>query len=491
MAVSVGVPALMVNRFVPPAISLPVVTVTFDAPGDAAAAIVNVAVRWVASVIEIAPAVKAELLKLRVEPAAKGVNCPVMVTPVSTWPGCPLLGLIAVIVGVAAAPTVKRFVPVAISVPVVTVTFDIPAAAPAAMANVAVRCVASITETELAVIPELLKVTVEPGAKCVLRPVMITPFNTWPDCPLLGFMAVIVGAAAAPTVNRLAPVTTSAPVETVTLDAPVAAPAAIVSVAVRCVTSATKTELAVIPGLLNVTVEPDEKCVNCPVTLTAVSTWPASPLLGLSAVSAGVPGVTVNRLAPVTTSLLVVTVTLAAPVAAEAEIASVAVRCVGSVTEMLLAVIPGLLNVTVEADPKCVNRPVMVTPGSTWPCCTATAPIAVIAGVPGVTVNTLTPVATSPPVATVTLESPMAAPEAMVKVAVRCVASVIAMLLAVMPGLAKVTVEPGPKCVNCPVIVTSVRTCPCCPLPTLIAVTAGRFSVYGAETTALSRMPVA
>jgi hypothetical protein len=78
--------------------------------------------------------------------------------------------------------------------------------------------------------------------------------------------------------------------------------------------------------------------------------------------------------------------------------------------------------------------------------------------VPAVTVKRLLPVALSPPVVTVTFDAPIEAPAAMVTVAVRCVASMTEMLLAVIPGLLNVTDDdPAAKCVNCPVICTALR----------------------------------
>ena len=75
MAEMAGVPVLTLNRLAPVATSLPVVTVTFDAPVDAPTAMVSVAVRWVASVTLIAEAVMPLLLKETVEvPDAKWVN---------------------------------------------------------------------------------------------------------------------------------------------------------------------------------------------------------------------------------------------------------------------------------------------------------------------------------------------------------------------------------------------------------------------------------
>src|ERR1035441_155956 len=140
---------------------------------------------------------------------------------------------------------------------------------------------------------------------------------------------------------------------------------------------------------------------------------------------------------------------------------------------MALAVSPVLLNVTVELAVKCVNWPVITTLDTIWPCC----PLAVLSerttGVPAVTVNLPLPVAISLPVVTVTLLAPVAAPAAIVRVAVRWVASVNVMALAVTPVLLNVTVELAVKCVNCPVITTLDSTWPCCPLAVLSERTTG------------------
>jgi hypothetical protein len=74
-------------------------------------------------------------------------------------------------------------------------------------------------------------------------------------------------------------------------------------------------------------------------------------------------------------------------------------------------------------------------------------------------------------------------------VAVRCVASVDVMALAVTPGLPNPTVELDVKCVNCPVIVTLDGARPCYPLAGLFPHTQGRLIVYAADATALSAIP--
>src|SRR5437870_1616521 len=121
-----------------------------------------------------------------------------------------------------------------------------------------------------------------------------------------------------------------------------------VTVAVSWIALLTEMLLAVTPVLLNETVEPSQERRDWPVICTPVNTWPCWPLLGTMAVTTGVPAVTVNRLLPVAVSAPVVTLTLERPKAALAAMVTVAVRWVASVTEMLLAVTPGLLNETVE-----------------------------------------------------------------------------------------------------------------------------------------------
>ena len=186
------------------------------------------------------------------------------------------------------AVTVNRLLPVATSLPVVTVTLLAPKAAVGVIVKVAVRWVASVTTMALAVTPGLLNVTAGvPDVKCVNWPVMTTPVGAVPWAPLAGFSERTTGVPAV-TVNRLLPVATSLPVVTVTLLVPVAAVVLIVSVAVNCVALVTVTALAVTPVLLNDTVEvPATKCVNWPVICTPVNTWPCFPLVGLITLTAG------------------------------------------------------------------------------------------------------------------------------------------------------------------------------------------------------------
>ena len=84
------------------------------------------------------PAVTPVLLNETAEPAAKCVNCPVICTPVSTWPCCPVVELI-VLRSAVPEVTVNRLLPVATSLPLVTVTLDAPVVALAAIVTVAVR----------------------------------------------------------------------------------------------------------------------------------------------------------------------------------------------------------------------------------------------------------------------------------------------------------------------------------------------------------------
>ena len=77
----------------------------------------------------------------------------------------------------------------------------------------------------------------------------------------------------------------------------------------------------VIPGLLTATVAPSTRLLPARVTATLV---PWTPLAGLTEVSVGAGGFTVNTAGPLVPPL-VVTVTFAAPVAAVAPIVNVAV----------------------------------------------------------------------------------------------------------------------------------------------------------------------
>jgi hypothetical protein len=170
---------------------------------------------------------------------------------------------------------------------VATVTLLAPVAAVPEIVNVAVICVALVTVTALTVIPLFPGFTVAPATKFV--PVRVTD-TAVPCAPLFGLTVVSVGAAGL-TVNGT-PLLVPPPVVTVTLLVPVAAVPEIVNVAVICVVLTTVTALTVIPLLPEFTVlDPVTKFVPVNVTAAAV---PCAPLFGLTVVSVGAGGFTVN-----------------------------------------------------------------------------------------------------------------------------------------------------------------------------------------------------
>ena len=134
------------------------------------------------------------------------------------------------------------------------------------------------------------------------------------------------------TENPLASVTTSVPVESDTARVPSAAAGSMFKTAVAVVVEVTVSEATVTPAPKVAVVVPCTKCVYCPVIATDRFCWPCCPVFGLTVSSAGVPAVTVNLLASVTSSIPVVAVTLRVPVAAAGSKFSVAVALVGDVT---------------------------------------------------------------------------------------------------------------------------------------------------------------
>ena len=182
--------------------------------------------------------------------------------------------------------------------------------------------------------------------------------------------------------------------------------------------------------------------------------------------SAGVPAVTVNLFASVTTSAPVVTVTEVAPRAAAAVMLTFTVTLVAVGDPVgALAVTPVLPKVTTDAPLKCVKLPVMVTGAVAVPCCPLFGFTCVITGVPFVTVKLLASVTTSAPVVTVTEVAPRAAAAVMLTFTVTLVAVGDPVgALAVTPVLPKVTTDAPLKCVKLPVMVTGAVAVPCCPL---------------------------
>src|SRR5215831_3155807 len=153
-------------------------TVTLAAPRAALAAMVKVAVIWVALATVTALTVMPGLLVATVAPEMK--LAPVRVTGTAV-PATPLTGLTEDKVG-AGGLTVKV---TAVEVPpeVETVTLAAPRAALAAMVKVAVIWVALATLTALTVMPGLLVATVAPETK--LAPVRVTG-TAVPATPLAG-----------------------------------------------------------------------------------------------------------------------------------------------------------------------------------------------------------------------------------------------------------------------------------------------------------------
>jgi hypothetical protein len=438
-----------------------VVTVTLLAPVAAVPEIVNVAVICV-ELTTVRPLTVIPLLPgLTVAPVTKLV--PVTVTG-TVAPCAPLFGLAAVRVG-AGGFTVND-TPLLVPPFVVTVTLLAPVAAVPEIVKVAVICVALDTVTLLTVIPLLPGFTVAPLTKLV--PVSVTA-TAVPCAPLFGLTVVRVGAGGV-TVNGT-PLLVPPAVVAVTLLAPVAAVPEIVNVAVICVALTTVRLLTVIPLLPGFTVVPLTKFVPVSVTDTAV---PCAPLFGLTVVSVGAGGVTVNG-TPLLVPPAVVTVTLLMPVAAVPEIVNVAVICVALATVTLLTVIPLLPGLTVA--PVAKLAPVSVT-DSVAPCVPLFGLTAVRVGAGGFTVNG-TPLPVPPAVVTVMLLVPVAAVPEIVNVAVICVAFTTVTPLTVIPLLPGLTVAPLTKFV--PVRVTGTAV-PCSPLFGLTDVSVGaggRFTVNG------------
>jgi hypothetical protein len=146
------------------------------------------------------------------------------------------------------------------------------------------------------------------------------------------------------------------------------------------------------------------------VTATLV---PWTPLAGLTEVSVGAGGFTVNTAGPLVPPL-VVTVTFAAPVAAVAPIVNVAVILVELTTVTPPTAIPGLLTATVAPATK--TPPIRVT-GTLVPWSPLAGLTDTRTGAGKFTVNTAGPLV-PPLVVTVTFAAPVAALAPIVSVAV-------------------------------------------------------------------------
>jgi hypothetical protein len=178
-------------------------------------------------------------LKVTVGVPVKWVPVPTMATAVRFAPSDPLAGEMLENTGVL---TVKDPVPVTTSLPVVTTTSLAPAAAPAAIAMLHVKCVELVTVTLLAVTLVPLKVTVVvPFTKFVFDPTIATLVRESPLYPLDGVMLVNVGVPGVETVY-VAPLLDALD-ELTTQTVPVVAPVGTVTtidVALHEVTVATK-----------------------------------------------------------------------------------------------------------------------------------------------------------------------------------------------------------------------------------------------------------
>jgi hypothetical protein len=253
-------------------------------------------------------------------------------------------------------------------------------------------------------------------------------------------------------------------VVTLTFCAPRVALAAIVNVAVMLVALATAVPETVIPppaGTLMVL--PAAKFVPVSVTLTVAV---CAPIAGLTAVSVGAGGFTVNATVPVVTPL-VVTVTFWLPSVAFAAITKVAVIVVVLVTVTFVVVIPVPLKPIVAGLKKLV--PVSVT-GTLELSSPLVGVIETSVG-GGATVNVWLAVV-PPAVVTVTPWPPSGAPAAIWNVAVIVVlfVTVVAVTVIPVPGVTLIVLAPVMKFVPVSVTFTFV---PAIPLVGVIAVSVG------------------
>jgi len=208
----------------------------------------------------------------------------------------------------------------------------------------------------LTVTPVFVMLTVAPETKFV--PVRVTG-TLAPCAPLVGLMALRVGAAGLTVKTTAAEVPFA--VVTVTLAGPVAAVAPIAKLAVIVVALTTVTLLTVTPVFEMLTVAPETKFVPVRVTGTVV---PCAPLVGLMEASVGAAGLTVKTAGAEETPAIV-TVTLAAPRAAVAPIVKLVVIVVELTTLTLPTVTPPFVMPTVALETKFV--PLSVT-GTVVPC---------------------------------------------------------------------------------------------------------------------------
>jgi hypothetical protein len=236
------------------------------------------------------------------------------------------------------------------------------------------------------------------------------------------------------------------------------------TITVRVVAVTALGALAVTPVPLKVTTEAAVKCVKLPVIATGRLLCPCCPLFGFTIVSTGVPFVTVNPFASVTTSPPVVSVTLCAPAVAVDAIFNTAVAVVAEFTVKDAIVIPVPKLAVVVPCTKCVSCPVTATDNPCCPCCPLLGFTVVSTGVPFATMNPFASVTISAPVVSVTLCAPAVAVDAIFNTAVAVVAEFTVSEGTVIPVPKFAVVVPCTKCVNCPITATDNPCCPCCPL---------------------------
>ena len=170
MLLTAGTPCKTVKPSISVTTSLPVPSVTLRGPGVALSRTVIGTDASVGPFTVTVPTMIPEPKKAPVTPFAKLVNAPFRIT-VALVPCTADTGLMAKSVGWPGV-TVKPPTCCAISLPVVMMTVREPSPAPGLTLTFNVACVASLTDTELTVIPAPTLAVVVPFRKCVNCPTM-------------------------------------------------------------------------------------------------------------------------------------------------------------------------------------------------------------------------------------------------------------------------------------------------------------------------------
>jgi hypothetical protein len=180
-----------------------------------------------------------------VVPCVQFVNLPVKVTERFSRPCWPFAGLTDTSCGVPAV-TVKPFVSVSTSLPVVRVMVRAPVAAVPLILSTAVAVLVELTVNEATVIPPPKLAVVVPWVQLVNWPIRVTERFCCPCWPVFGVTETRAGAPEV-TVKPLVRVSTWPPVVSVTLRAPVAALTLMLSTAVAVVAEVTVRDVTVMP----------------------------------------------------------------------------------------------------------------------------------------------------------------------------------------------------------------------------------------------------